>query len=59
MKYRVTFPVPVVYLPDHPRGRRDVRDLVVEAPDKERAIAHAIRVVSGDVSGLSVTPCPD
>lgn len=47
--FLVTFPQPVVYLPDHPKGRRVLTELEVNAPDAARALIHAIRVVHGDV----------
>lgn len=48
-RFLVTFPNPVTYLPDHPKGRRVVTELEVSAPDAARALIHAIRVVHGDV----------
>jgi hypothetical protein len=55
VKFLVSFPQPVRYLPGHPKGRT-VRELPVNADTAEQAMLHAIRTVEGDVSGLVVTP---
>ena len=52
--FLVRFPQPVVYQPDHPQARRTITDLLVHAPDALGAQMHAVRVVQGDVSGMTV-----
>lgn len=57
-RFLVTFPQPVIYQADHPKARRVITELEVSAPDATTAQFHAIRVVSGDPSGLTVIPAP-
>lgn len=54
--YCVTFAEPVTYLPNHPIGQKVIASLLVAgAEDEEAAKIHAIRVVSGNVRGLTAT----
>lgn len=53
-QYLVRFARPVVYQPDHPKARRAVCDLPVDAPDPTRAQIHALRVTTGDAEIISV-----
>ena len=46
----------VVYQPDHHVCHREVVTLVVHAASAQGAIIHALRVVSGDVEGLTAEP---
>lgn len=56
MKWLVRFPRTVIYQPDHPKARRELISLVVHATTAQGAIIHALRVVSGDVEGLTAEP---
>jgi hypothetical protein len=53
------FAQPVIYQADHPKARREITELQVSAPDEAGAITHAIRVVQGDVAGLTIAPFTD
>ena len=46
----------VIYQPDHPTARRELVTLVVHADSAQGAVIHALRVVSGDVEGLTAEP---
>lgn len=51
------FERPVVYLCDHREpNRREVTDLLVNAPDEEAAKIHAIRVTRGETGTIMVVP---
>lgn len=56
MKWLVRFPRMVIYQPDHPTARRELVTLVVHADSAQGAVIHALRVVSGDVEGLTAEP---
>jgi hypothetical protein len=56
MKWLVRFPRTVVYQPTHPIARREVVSLVVHADSAQGAVIHALRVVDGDVEGLTAEP---
>lgn len=56
MKWLVRFPRTVIYQPDHPTARRELITLVVHAETAQGAIIHALRVVSGEVEGLTAEP---
>jgi len=56
MTWKVSFPRVVIYQPDHPLVRREVIELIVHADTAQGAIIHALRVVSGDVEGLTAEP---
>lgn len=55
-EFRVLFERPVVYLPDHRVHRREVTELLVNAPDEEAAKIHAVRVTQGDPGTIMVVP---
>ena len=55
-RFRVTFDDLIWYLPDHPRGRQQVTELIVNAPTAKLAEVHALRVTRGGASILSVGP---
>lgn len=55
-QFVVVFATPVIYQPDHPTARRLIDLLHVHAPTAEAAIAHGIRVVQGDVTGVTAHP---
>lgn len=52
--FLIRFPRPVVYLPDHPRGRRETDQLIVSAESPDLALIHAYRTVTGDPTGATV-----
>lgn len=53
MRYRVIFDTPVVYLPNHPKGRLETTEIMVWADTSAQAMQHAIRVTEG--AGQAVT----
>lgn len=55
-RWLVRFPRTVIYQPEHPIARREVVTLVVSAPTAQGAVIHALRVVEGDVEGLTAEP---
>jgi hypothetical protein len=56
-EYRVLFERPVIYLVDHKRpNRRELTELLVNAPDAEAAKIHAVRVTLGDPGTIMVVP---
>ena len=57
MEYRVYFEHPVIYLADHREPhRREITELLVNAPTEEAATVHALRVTQGDPGTLRVEP---
>ena len=55
-RFQARFAAPVVYQDGHPKARRMITDLVVSAPDLRQAEIHVIRVVSGDLTGMTIAP---
>jgi hypothetical protein len=55
VRFRVRFSEPIWYLPDHPKARRLVADLFVNAPGPREAEAHALRTTRGPAQIVSVT----
>ena len=55
-EFLARFSLPVRYQPGHHKGERVLMELTVRAPDVMAAATHAVRVVQGDVSGMTVEP---
>jgi len=54
-EFLARFQTPVLYNAGHSKARW-LTELPVRAPDAPGALAHAVRVVQGDVTGLTVEP---
>jgi hypothetical protein len=55
-EWRVTFERPVFYLSESKLRRKEITELLVNAPTAEGAGVHAIRVTTGDPGAITVEP---
>lgn len=55
-EFRVRFLTPVIYQAGHYKAEQRLSELIVRAPDATAAVTHAVRVVQGDVGGMTVEP---
>ena len=58
-EFFVEFDRPVVYQPDHPKAKRTVTGLVVNAGTLTGAMQHALRTTRGEVEILQTLPVDD